>query len=198
MEQWRDIKDYEGLYQVSNYGNVRSLDRIIKYSTKEGKGRSMLIKGTILKPLKINSGYLRVNLSKNNKVSMYLIHRLVAEAFIEKDNGCEYVNHKNENKTDNRAANLEWVSFIENIRYGTGAKRGHSNRDYSWFHEHRGSKSPSAKPIIQLDKNGNTLRVWPCAKDAARELGVCYTSICDASRGRRGFAGGFKWKYKTL
>ena len=102
MEIWKDIKGYEGLYEVSNQGNIRSL--------KTGKLR---------KPTN-NFGYLRINLCKNNVVKFHMVHRLVAEAFIENnDPNLTQVNHKNENKQDNRVENLEWCDAKYNNNYGT-------------------------------------------------------------------------------
>ncbi len=108
-EKWRDIQGFEGAYQVSSLGNVRSLERHVNtwnaYKT---------LKTQFLKPCKRN-GYLYVSLQRKQ----YAVHRLVAEAFIPNPENKPQVNHKNENKSDNRAENLEWVTAKENINYGT-------------------------------------------------------------------------------
>lgn len=106
---WRDIKDFEGLYQVNAKGEIRSLQG------KEPK---------ILKPYKNNKGYLRVDLRKNNERYPKKVHRLVAEAFILNPDNKPQVNHINGDKTDNRYFNLEWVNNRENIKHAinTGLK----------------------------------------------------------------------------
>lgn len=110
MEIWKPIKEYEGLYEVSSFGNVRS----IKRNTTNGK---------IMKLQKTKTGYYRVGLCKNNKVKCYSVHRLVAQAFIPNLNNLPQVNHKNECKTNNNVENLEWCTMLYNVRYGTGIER---------------------------------------------------------------------------
>lgn len=114
-EIWKDIKDFEGIYQVSNLGNVRSLDRKV---FNKGNNSWCNKKGRILKPTKDKGGYLYVGLhdKENAKTSSVKIHRLVAFAFcIGYEYGLE-VNHKNGNRQDNRSENLEWVTRSQNIR----------------------------------------------------------------------------------
>lgn len=101
-ENWKAIVGYEGLYEVSDFGRVKSL----KYGKKK-----------ILIPGKISSGYLIVNLCKDGKVKHMLVHRLVAEAFIPNPQGLETINHKDEVKTNNVASNLEWMSRGDNVIY---------------------------------------------------------------------------------
>ena len=110
-EIWKDIEGYEGLYQVSNLGRVKSL----KYN-KTGRER-------ILKIDKNKNGYLYILLYKNNKRKHYRIHRLVANAFIENPNNYPYINHKDECKSNNNVNNLEWCSPKYNINHGTCIKR---------------------------------------------------------------------------
>ena len=100
MEIWKDIIDYEE-YKISNLGNIKRNDRL-------------------LKPFKNTSGYYQIELYKNGKGKHLLIHKLVANAFIENKNDYKYVNHKDENKHNNKADNLEWCSHLYNINYGTG------------------------------------------------------------------------------
>lgn len=109
-EIWKDIKDYEGLYQVSNLGNVKALDRIIKDSTRE---RTQRLKSHILKPTDNGRGYQIVSLNKNGRKNKY-VHRLVAETFIDNPDNKKEVNHKDLNKKNNCVENLEWVTQIEN------------------------------------------------------------------------------------
>ncbi len=195
-EIWKAVPEYKGLYEVSNFGNVRSVDRNLHQISKWNGTYHRKYKGSILKKINRKNGYQSVTLSKNNKAKSFLVHRLVAMTFIERPNGYDYVNHKNEIKTDNRVENLEWVTFVENIRYGTGIKRGHSNRDKSWFHEHSGANNPNAKAIIQLTKAGEYVRSWGSVKEAASALGTTSTTICSALRGKNHTAKGFRWQYK--
>ena len=104
IEIWKDYKDYEGLYQASNLGRMRSLDRWV--SSKNGS--MQFIKGRILKLFNNNQGYLHVVLSKNNKVKAYLVHRIIAETFLPNTDNLPCVNHKDEDKTNNSVENLEW------------------------------------------------------------------------------------------
>ena len=115
IEEWRPVVGYEGLYEVSSYGRVRSFDRYVKYSN----GQIHLHKGRILSPGKDTIGYLFVILSCNGKRKIINVHRLVAEAFISNINNLPEVNHKDEDKTNNRVENLEWCDHKYNMNYGT-------------------------------------------------------------------------------
>ena len=105
-EIWKDIKGYEGLYQVSNLGRVKRITT-----------------GRVLKPLKHANGYLMVKLSKNSIVYTKTVHRLVAEAFIPNPEHKSEINHIDENKTNNNVSNLEWMTRTENINHGTRTER---------------------------------------------------------------------------
>lgn len=112
-EVWEDIQEYEGFYQVSNLGRVRSLDRTVP--AKNGKIK--FCKGGIKAQSENSCGYLRVMLSKNKKNTHILVHRLVAAAFLENPDNHKQVNHINGNKKDNSIDNLEWISGLENIKH---------------------------------------------------------------------------------
>lgn len=111
MEIYKDIVGYEGLYQVSNLGNVKSL------------GNNKTRKDKILKPAKHSKGYLIVCLSKQGKHKLHKIHRLVAQAFIQNPNNYQQINHKDENPANNQVNNLEWCDCQYNINYGTRNQR---------------------------------------------------------------------------
>ena len=98
MEEWRDIEGYEGLYQVSNLGNIKSL--------KDNYGRSRI---KILKLKKRKDGYIQINLHKNGIIKTFRVHQLVARAFIDNPNNLKEINHKDENPSNNRVDNLEWA-----------------------------------------------------------------------------------------
>lgn len=162
-EIWKDIPGYNGLYQVSNLGRV--------YSNYYNR---------LLTP-ELNKGYLRVSLSKDKKAKHYLIHRLVALAFIDNPMNLPYVNHKNEIATDNRADNLEWCDTAYNNNYGT-----------------RIIKAAKKKSIIvlQYDLDGNFIREWESAADASRKLNITSGKICAVCKGIRKSTNGYKWRYK--
>lgn len=109
IEIFKDIEGYEGLYQISNLGSVKSL----------GNGNSNNSKEKILKPTKDKKGYLYVDLYKDGKRKTYKVHRLVAQTFIENPNNLPQVNHKDEDKTNNAVENLEFCDAKYNINYGT-------------------------------------------------------------------------------
>jgi predicted XRE-type DNA-binding protein len=111
-EIWKDIQEYEGYYQVSNLGNVKAVRRSVVYKYKHGDG-VRIFPEHITKPWKRKDGYLSVTLTKNKTKKTFLIHRLVANAFIEL-NGKPEVNHIDGNKENNLAVNLEWVTDYEN------------------------------------------------------------------------------------
>ena len=157
----KDIKGYEGLYAVTSCGKIWS------YRSK-----------IFLKPQVNKDGYLRVGLWKNGEVKKYLIHRLVAEAYIPNPEGLPQVNHKDENKENNCLQNLEWCDPKYNINYGT-----------------RNDKVASSikKPILQYDLDGNFIKEWPSTTDVGKEF---IKGINHCLRGRNKTAYGYIWKYK--
>nr|DAV90820.1 MAG TPA: homing endonuclease [Caudoviricetes sp.] len=116
QEIWKDVPNFEGIYQVSNLGNVKSLSRCIIH-----RGNVSHIKGKIMKPFINRGGYKCIKLSKNQKYYPLKVHRLVALAFIPNPNNYECVNHKDENKQNNTVSNLEWCTKKYNNEYGSKA-----------------------------------------------------------------------------
>lgn len=113
LEIWKPVVGYEGYYEVSNYGRVRSLDRTIYNRT----GYTSVKQGKMKKTWINNRGYVMARLSKDNEKRDALVHRLVAEAFLEKSKGEEIVNHKDFNRSNNIVDNLEWCDYKYNLHY---------------------------------------------------------------------------------
>lgn len=186
MAIWAAIKGFDSTYWVSDEGQVRSIDRVVGQKNKYGTYKR-LIKGCLLKPAKNNRGYLLVNLCKDGKQKGYLIHRLVAEAFVDNPDNLPEVNHKSEkDKTDNRAEALEWCDRKFNINYGTRTQRM----------AEKNTNGKCSKPVLQFDKQGNFLKEWPSMKEVERETGFFYPSVSDCCRRKRKSAYGYIWKFK--
>ena len=180
MEEWRDIEGFEG-YQVSDKGNVRSLDREIIYSN----GDKHFYKGQILKQCLHSNGYLHVFLRKNNKQTIKLVHRLVAQAFIPNPDNLPQVNHKNEfDKTDNRVCSLEWCSSKYNMNYGTCLKR-------------RAEKQ--SKKVYQYTLDGELIKIWTSLAECDKN-GYKKSNVSGCCLGKKGYktCKGFKWSYTPL
>ena len=124
-EAWKSVAGYEGLYEVSDCGNVRNVGWSSVEKSRYGKPRIVCHRQRLLKAGKTKRGYLLVVLCKNGKKTSHMVHRLVATAFCEKKTGCDVVNHIDNNKENNRASNLEWVTQKENVHHAIaiGAKR---------------------------------------------------------------------------
>ena len=178
-----DIKGYEGLYQISNLGRVKSLERQVI-----GKYNSIrTLKEFIMKPNIIKKGYLRIHLCKNGKMKHFLVHQLVAYHFIPNPNNYHCVNHKDEDKQNNCVDNLEWCDIEYNNNYGT------RNERLSVAFTNNPKRS---KPIIQLDKEGNIINEYPSINEAERN-GFSHSKIIDCCKGKRKTHKGFIWKYKN-
>ena len=172
MENWQPVKGYDGIYEVSDKGRVRSLK---------------FCKERILKPIKDPGGYLRVNLCKEGKVKLTLVHRIVAEAFIQNPNNLETVNHKDEVKTNNVVSNLEWMSKRDNNNYGTHNKR---------VSETQINDPNKSKEVQMFDKKtGELLETFPSINEAARVTGIKRASISHCCTGISKSAGGYIWRY---
>ena len=182
MENWKDIKGYEGFYQVSDCGNVRSLERDVYYSN----GAVHHIEEKVLVPIVNNRGYLYVNLYKNGKKKAILVHRLVAMAFIPNFENKPMVNHKDENPLNNCVENLEWCTASYNALYGTKIERMLQNR-----RSYKLGKHPRAKAVFCVELN----KKFDCITSAQEELGIWGSSICKACEGKLKATGGFHWRY---
>lgn len=185
IEIWRDIPDYEGQYQVSNLGRVKSLERSI--SCKDGR-KSYIVPKRIMKLNKDNLGYLNVMLCKNGKIKRFRVHQLVARTFIPNPENLPMINHKNEIKTDNRVENLEFCTAKHNANYGT--------RNERLSKINKGKISLKRKTILQFTLDNVFIRVWDSATTASKELNINQSNITSCCRGKRNQCGGYVWRFK--
>lgn len=189
-EIWKDVVGYEGLYQVSDLGRVRSLDRKTRI-----KHKARIFKGAILKPiLKKSTGYYVVSLHNNGKQKQQHVHRLVAESFCERKAGQDVVDHINTNTTDNRAENLRWTTTKGNVNNPISAKR-RTDAVRKACQGMFGANHPVSKAVLQLTMSGKLIKRWACASDAVRELGADSGSITRCCKGKVHSHKGFKWQY---
>ena len=175
IQVWEDIPGYEGLYQVSNTGKVRSL------------GNNKSRKTKILKQNTTKNGYKRVGLWKNGKRKPYYVHRLVAQVFLPNPNNLPEVNHIDENKQNNVVWNLEWCDREYNLNYGTRIERFSKN-------------NPNAKAVLMFDLNGDFIQRFDCINDAVRFLGknkgAGHISACAKGKPGHESCYGYKWQYE--
>lgn len=169
-EIWKDVKGYEGLYQVSNFGNVKSFPR-----------NGTIKKERILKQIVDSNDYLIVGLHKNNKSKKVCVHWLVANAFIPKKENDEVINHINGNKFDNSLKNLERCTQKHNVResYRIGLEKPYNE-----------------KIVLQYDLNGNFIKEWKSACEAERQLKISQANISACCRNVRKTTGKCIWRFK--
>lgn len=161
MVIWRPVRDYEDLYEVSNDGRVRNIQTKRELSMHDN-----------------GYGYMTVLFSRKGRYFHKKIHRLVAEAFIPNSCGHRYVNHIDENKSNNKVNNLEWCTASHNVNHGTRNRR---------------VAQKLAKPVVQFD--GKIFVVWDSIIEASRKTGVNNSHISSCCKGERKTAGGYKWRY---
>lgn len=178
FELWKDVEGFEGLYQVSTWGNVRSLDR---YVNTIGNSKR-LIKGKIIKPRLDRYGYLKVMLSKNGNKKYILLHRLVALNFISNPDNLPQVNHIDEVKTNNFRSNLEWCDSKYNNNYGT--------------HKERVAKS-HWKKVYQYNREYKLVKIWPSLVECEKN-GFIIAHISSCCSGKRKSHKGYIWSYKPI
>lgn len=194
-EEWRDVVGLEGMYQVSNYGNVRSVDRFVnnKSNTKTK------IKGVVMKLQENHKGYMAIVLHKNNVPISKLVHRLVAEAFLENTNNLPQVNHIDTDKKNNRVDNLEWVSNYDNMQHAV--KNGcykHAFTEKTKLAVQKNlnyARKARIRSVRQYDNEGNLVNEFESIADAERKTGVNNSKITMCCKHRRNHAGGYVWKY---
>lgn len=161
-EIWKPVVGFEKFYEVSNTGKVKSL--------RSGKLRKLIPNS--------RNGYLYVVLCGTDFKNTFTVHRLVAMAFCEKPNGCDFINHKDEDKHNNNAENLEWVTKYYNNTYNGKTQR-------------------CCKAIEQLAEDGTVIKRWSSAREAYKALGIEYKNISTVCRGLRPRAGGYRWRFAS-
>lgn len=174
-EIWLPVKGFEGLYEVSNFGNVRSLNY---RHTGEIK---------VLSVFENKCGYLYVGLFKDGKQKKYRVHRLVAEAFLPNPLNLQQVNHIDENKHNNNVDNIEFCDAKYNNNYGTRNERI----------VEKTTNGKHSKIVLQFNKNGELVREWPSTREASRN-GYNNGGVYSCLVGKKKYYKGFIWKYKEV
>lgn len=168
------MKDYEGLYQISSFGRVKSIDRIV------GCGNGFkLLKGKVLKPDYIESNRKRIRLRKNGKNKNHPVARIVALSFLKNELNLSDVNHKDEDPSNDYVGNLEWCTHKYNMNYGTRTER---------------QRKHVCRAVIQYDKNGNIIKEWESAI-STNEFGFSSRNISACCKFKRKTHKKFIWRY---
>lgn len=179
QEIWKDVPEYEGTYQISNLGNIRSLNY---NNNKKTKNISQRIH---------KNGYLTVTICKNKIKKNKSVHRLVALAFLPNPNNYKCVNHIDGNKLNNYVENLEWCTHKQNTAHAI--QHGLSNPHFMLGKT--GIKNKLSKKIFQCDLQGNIIKKWDCISDAARFYGIRSGNISNCLTGRNKTYKGYVWIY---
>ena len=162
---WRPVLGYEGIYEINRLGEIRRIKS-----------------GRILRGYMGRDGYKRVSLTANGQTKPFLLHRLLAVAYIPNPLNYPCINHKDEDKSNNSLDNLEWCTHRYNLNYGTHNARANESRK---------------KPISQYSKDGKFIRDWDSVTDLRNETGADITHVSSCCRGKRKSANGYCWQYKN-
>ena len=177
MELWRPVKGYEGFYEVSNLGRVRSVDRFVRNS--HNGDYTVFKKSIIKKPTLDDGGYETITLNKEGRWETRLVHRLVAIAFLGDPEEGQEVNHKDENKRNNQVSNLEWCSKAYNVRYGTRARRAAAKR---------------SRPVLQCTLDGEIIQEYQ-SLSSVKEDGFNPSNVKAVCDGKFSQMNGYGWRW---
>jgi hypothetical protein len=177
-EIWKPITGYEGYYEVSNLGNVRSIARVVNCN-----GHPKQTETFVLLPLIDRQGYYKIQLHKDGNVKTFKVHRLVAMAFLPNDNHYRCINHKDEDKGNNCVTNLEWCTHKYNTNYGTGIRR---------------RVEKQRKAVVKYDSQGNKIARYNSIGEASKKTGICGSGIGQCCSGNKKYSvvGGFIWRFE--
>lgn len=175
-EIWKDVPNYEDLYQISNLGRIKTKNKL----GKDRLQRCYIKNSIICSPNLDSSGYKQIVLSKNKKRNTHKIHRLVAQAFIPNPNNYPCINHKDENKLNNYVDNLEWCTHLYNCNYGSRTYRCTRHR----LHK-----------VRQLDLYNNVINEYNSLQEAEKCTGIKYQGISACCRNIQKSSGGYIWQY---
>ena len=193
-EVWKPVKGYENSYEVSNLGNVRSVDRIVEQKAKCGSTAKHLYKGKLLSPVHQADGYLTVNLSGK----VIGVHRVVALTFLPNSDGKPYVNHIDGIKTNNRLDNLEWCTPQENTKHAFVHNLVNLNtkKKREQFDNCRAkADEKNRKRIAQYDTSGNFIKEYGSIAEASKSTGANVTHISLCAKGKQKTCGNYIWRY---
>lgn len=199
LEIWKNIDGFK-YYQISNLGNIKSLERTESiYNYKKRTNVLRKRKEKILATRISSNGYLNISLLKNGKTTTELVHRLVAEAFIPNPDNLPQVNHINGNKQDNRVENLEWCTPSENLRHAVinGLKKSSEKQKEVAKKNILKANDKKRKQVEQLTLDGKLLKTWNSMTDIYNELNYRWGNISAVCRGKKDYAYGYKWKYRS-
>ena len=196
IEIWKDIKGYEGLYQVSNWGRVKSLERVVQFGNQKRivKSKIRKLKYVIIHPKYPNYTQTIVTLYNKQKRKDFIVGRLVAETFIPNPENKPCVDHKNTDPTDNRVENLRWVTYKENsnnpitLSNMSIAQKGKPGL--------KGNKNKYSKKVLQFDLEGNFIKEWDSLHQIEEIIGLSHIQVSRCCRGIYKTSGGYVWKYK--